>query len=88
MIEEDAGQTSSSGLREPQRPRSSFIYPESLFLGNKITENWVKKSQPLDELSLQFSISGQVLGLILPLSLPSFFFFPVFRVLEICFNQV
>ena len=66
------------GLRQPQRQRSSFIDPESLFLGHKITENWVKKGQSLDELSLQFSISGQVLGLIFPLSLPSFFFFFLF----------
>lgn len=44
LIEEAAGQRNSSGLREPQRPKSSFIYPESLFLGNKITESWVKKS--------------------------------------------
>ena len=66
------------GLRQPQRQRSSFIDPESLFLRHKITENWVKKGQSLDELSLQFSISGQVLGLIFPLSLPSFFFFSCF----------
>lgn len=52
LIEKVAGQRSCSRWRE-QQAEGRLIYPESLFLGSSITETCVKKSQLLDELSLQ-----------------------------------